>query len=86
MCTDLPAVFTRIDVATERRRIFCSFVADLNQPPNPARLPRPTHLQDGEAGSPLLELHFGVFSTTTPATTPATTTDTTNQGDTPCAL
>lgn len=55
---DLPALGRVIDDAEQRRQAFSAFVADLNQPGNPARIRQPTRLEDWLEGSALVELVF----------------------------
>lgn len=55
---DLPATAIPVTHPAERHRIFTEIVADLNQPANPARIRRPTHVEDWVAGSPLAEIRF----------------------------
>ncbi len=55
---DLPAVARIVTDEEERRRIFTGFVADLNQPGNPARIDQPTRIKDWMRGSPLVEIVF----------------------------
>jgi deazaflavin-dependent oxidoreductase (nitroreductase family) len=42
----------------ERRRVFTSIVADLNQPANPGRIQQPTSVEEWMAGSVLVEIEF----------------------------
>ncbi|CAN5163099.1 hypothetical protein BH09ACT5_BH09ACT5_03360 [soil metagenome] len=42
----------------ERRRVFTSIVADLNQPANPGRIPQPTSLAEWMDGSVLVRIEF----------------------------
>jgi deazaflavin-dependent oxidoreductase (nitroreductase family) len=53
---DLPAVAKIVTDEEERRRIFTGFVADLNQPGNPARIDQPTSVEAWMQGSPLVEI------------------------------
>lgn len=55
---DLAARGTPVTDDRERRRVFKSFVDDLNQPSNPARLPQPQLVEDWLAGSPLVAVDF----------------------------
>ncbi|MEV4349518.1 nitroreductase/quinone reductase family protein [Actinoplanes sp. NPDC049596] len=55
---DLPATARIITEERERRRAFEHFVADLNQPHDPARIGRPTSVAEWLAGSPLAEVVF----------------------------
>ncbi|WP_250002728.1 nitroreductase/quinone reductase family protein [Actinoplanes sp. M2I2] len=55
---DLPATARIVTDEQERRRAFTHFVADLNQPHDPARIGRKTSVEDWMAGSPLVEVLF----------------------------
>ena len=55
---DLAARGTPITDEQERRRVFETFIDDLNQPSNPARLPQPLYVDDWLAGSPLIAVDF----------------------------
>jgi hypothetical protein len=55
---DLPAGARIVADEQERRRTFTHFVADLNQPHDPARIGRKTSVEEWMAGSPLVEVVF----------------------------
>ncbi|MFI5845910.1 nitroreductase family deazaflavin-dependent oxidoreductase [Catenuloplanes sp. NPDC051500] len=55
---DLPATARVVTGEEERRAAFEAFVADLNQPHDPARIGRPTDVAAWLAGSPLVEVVF----------------------------
>ena len=57
MSADLPACATEVTDESERRRIFADFVADMNQPHDPARIGRRTTLDEWVSGrSPLFRI------------------------------
>lgn len=55
---DLAATAVPITDEDERRRVFSSVVADLNQPSNPGRIRQPTSVDAWLAGSVLAEIRF----------------------------
>ena len=55
---DLPASARIVTDPAERRRAFTHFVADMNQPHNPARIVQPTRVDEWMAASPLVEVLF----------------------------
>jgi hypothetical protein len=55
---DLPARATEVTDEAERRRVIAHFVADLDQPHNPARLGQVIDADDWVAGSPLFAVQF----------------------------
>lgn len=55
---DLAARGAPVTDERERRRVFQTFIDDLNQPSNPARLPQPLYVEDWLAGSPLIAVDF----------------------------
>ena len=55
---DLPARASVVTDPDRRRSVFTSFVGDMNQPHNPARIRRPTSVEAWVAGSPLVEVLF----------------------------
>ena len=56
---DLAAIARPVTDGDERRRVFESVVADLNQPANPGRIVQPTTVQAWLEGSVLLKIAFG---------------------------
>jgi F420H(2)-dependent quinone reductase len=56
---DLQAVATEVSDGAERRRVFADFVADFNQPHDPARIGRRTSIDEWvDGGSPLFAVEF----------------------------
>jgi hypothetical protein len=55
---DLPASAQVVTDDELRRKAFTHFVADLNQPHNPARIAQPTDVESWLAGSPLVQVVF----------------------------
>ncbi|MGW5580377.1 nitroreductase/quinone reductase family protein [Micromonospora chokoriensis] len=55
---DLPATARIITDDEERLRAFTHFVADMNQPHNPARIRQPTDVDSWMIGSPLAQVSF----------------------------
>lgn len=55
---DLPAAARIVTDQQERRRAFSFFVADMNQPHDPARIGTRTSVAEWMAGSPLVEVVF----------------------------